>query len=187
MSKNVLTFVLHPVCIGAKYLDYKVIKFYKKSLHAKKESSKITFGNHNSLCSSKPQICWIDAVLLKVLVLTSPWLSSLAAINIIRKYCSIHNTTNIWHEIFLHKVLKKNSKNMIHHNRHFDGASKYSRKGHENCHGDVEKVQDTLLRPVDSRNLCQCFWMWLLPSFFLFTPPFLRSLHRGFYSAMSLP
>ncbi len=87
-----------------------VIIFYKKSLHSKKESSKITFGNHNSLCSSKPQICCIDAVLLKVLVLTSPWLSSLAAINIIRKYCSIHNATNIWHEIFLQKVLKKELK-----------------------------------------------------------------------------
>jgi hypothetical protein len=59
---------------------------------------------------------------------------------------------------------------MIHHNRHFNEASKYSKRGHENCHGDIEKVQDTLLRPVDSRNLCQCFWMWLLLSFFSLHP-----------------
>lgn len=43
MSKSVSTFVLHPVCVCAKYLAYKVIIFLKKSLHAKKESSKITF------------------------------------------------------------------------------------------------------------------------------------------------
>jgi hypothetical protein len=30
VSKNVLTFVLHPVCIGANYLGYKVIKFIRK-------------------------------------------------------------------------------------------------------------------------------------------------------------
>jgi hypothetical protein len=35
---------------------------------------------------------------------------------------------------------------MIHHNRHFNEASKYSKRGHENCLGDIEKVQDTLLR-----------------------------------------